>query len=158
MPEFELRPFRPDDAAAVADIFRTTIHTVNAADYTPEQRAVWAPPEADAAHWGRRLAERYCLVAADAENNLLGFGDLSPTGGIDRLFVASTCIRQGVGSALLTALEAESRRLGTTVIEVDVSLTARPFFERHGYRIVTPQTVIRRGVELANFRMEKAVG
>ena len=35
------------------------------------------------------------------------------------------------------------------------SITARPFFEKRGYRIVKEQTVERRGIRLTNYVMEK---
>ena len=35
------------------------------------------------------------------------------------------------------------------------SVTARPFFERHGFRVIAPQTVAKRGQSLLNFRMDK---
>lgn len=38
---------------------------------------------------------------------------------------------------------------------VQASLTARPFFEGRGYRVVKAQQVERRGVLLPNFVMEK---
>jgi len=37
----------------------------------------------------------------------------------------------------------------------DVSITARPFFERAGFRLVEAQEVERQGVRLQNFRMER---
>ena len=40
-------------------------------------------------------------------------------------------------------------------ITVHASITARPFFEKRGYRLVRSQTVERRGVQMQNFHMEK---
>lgn len=36
------------------------------------------------------------------------------------------------------------------------SITARPFFEKRGYRVIREQLVERRGEKLKNFVMEKA--
>ncbi len=38
---------------------------------------------------------------------------------------------------------------------VHASLTARPFFEARGYEVIRDQRVLRRGVILTNFVMEK---
>ena len=38
-----LRPYRPDDCPALAALFYQTVHTVNAAHYTPAQLDAWAP-------------------------------------------------------------------------------------------------------------------
>ncbi len=35
---------------------------------------------------------------------------------------------------------------------------ARPFFERHGYRVVEEERPVRCGVEFLRFKMEKALG
>ena len=43
----------------------------------------------------------------------------------------------------------------TDTVRVDASITARPFFEGRGYRVVRRQQVLRRGVVLTNFAMEK---
>ena len=40
-------------------------------------------------------------------------------------------------------------------ITTHASRTARPFFERRGYRVLRAQTVVRHGVALENFVMEK---
>ena len=72
-------------------------------------------------------------------------------GHIDRLYVRASCLGQGVGSALLHVLERDAPR----PLDVEASITAKPFFERHGYRAVARQTVTRRGIELTNYRMVK---
>ena len=40
-------------------------------------------------------------------------------------------------------------------VTVHASETARPFFERRGYRVLRPQQVERRGQVLTNYVMEK---
>lgn len=39
----------------------------------------------------------------------------------------------------------------------EVSITAKLFFEKWGFRIVTQQTIVRKNVELTNFKMERTV-
>lgn len=50
-----------------------------------------------------------------------------------------------------------SRRRGGGLgrIFTEASITARPFFERQGFRVVREQTVSRQGVSMINFVMEK---
>ena len=52
-----------------------------------------------------------------------------------------------MASALCAALPGARR--------THASITARPFFERRGWRVVKEQRVERRGVALTNFVMEK---
>ena len=96
------------------------------------------------------LAHR-TLVAVEGEQ-IVGFADMDETGYLDRLYVAADRQGQGIATALCDALEgASSAPLFTT----HASLTARPFFEKRGYRVVRAQEVERRGVRLRNFVMEK---
>ena len=53
---------------------------------------------------------------------------------------------------------AEARRQGIARLFVEASLTARPFFERYGFTELARQTVVCRGVEMDNYRMELALG
>ena len=53
------------------------------------------------------------------------------------------------------ALEGYAWGLGAAEVTVHASRTARPFFERRGYRVVKAQQVERRGVLLENFAMAK---
>lgn len=42
-----IRAYRPEDCARLAALFYDTVHTVNAADYTLEQRNAWATGSVD---------------------------------------------------------------------------------------------------------------
>jgi putative acetyltransferase len=60
-----------------------------------------------------------------------------------------------VGRAILAGLEAEAQRLGLRRLDLEASITAKPFFEACGWRTLAQQQVERRGQLLTNFRMEK---
>jgi GNAT superfamily N-acetyltransferase len=91
-------------------------------------------------------------------DRLAGFAELEPNGHIDRVYVSADHQGQGVGRALIAKIVAEARRLGLVRLFVEVSITARPFFESQGFTVVTPQTVVCRGVEFVNYRMERMLG
>lgn len=55
----QIRRYRFADIAQVLALFYGTVHTVNAADYTPEQLDAWAPEEADAAAWDASLSAHF---------------------------------------------------------------------------------------------------
>ena len=146
-----LRPGRPGEAAALRALFYDAVHTACAADYPPAQLDAWAPRAYDPAAWAETLFGRTAL-AAEAEGRLLGFGSIGPDGYLDLLYVRRDRLRRGVGTALCAGLEA---LYPVDRITVHASRTARPFFERRGYRVVRPQRVERRGQILENFVMEK---
>lgn len=148
-----LRRFRPDDTPALIDLFRDTVRRVNSRDYTPEQVRAWAPDDVDPARWAV-LADRYTVVA-EVDGRIVGFTDLEANGHIDRFFVHADHQAQGVGRAMLSELVAEAGRLGIPRLYAEVSITARPFFVRHGFVVVAEQEVTVRGVVLTNYRMER---
>jgi len=89
------------------------------------------------------------------DGELVGFSDMDAGGYLDRLYVHKDVQKQGVATALLSKLEQEARKLGLSEIRTDASITAVPFFERHGFCILQAQTVQRRGVDLVNYKMSK---
>lgn len=145
-----IRPYRSSDCPALAELFYETVHTVNAAHYTPDQLDAWADGKVDLEAWDSSFREHYTLVAEE-EGKILGFGDIAADGYLDRLYVHRLHQRQGVAAALCDRLEQTVE--GTIVTHA--SITARPFFEARGYRVVKQQQVERHGVLLTNFVMEK---
>ena len=148
-----LRPYRPDDCPALAALFYQTVHTVNAAHYTPAQLDAWAPAGGpDLAAWDESFRAHLTLIA-ELDGKLAGFGDMDTACGyLDRLYVHKDFQGRGVATALCGALEQAAAGPVTT----HASVTARPFFARRGYRVLRAQQVERRGVRLANSVMEKS--
>ena len=147
-----LRPYRPEDLPRIAALFYETVHTVCAKDYTKAQLDAWATGDIDERAWNESFLAHTTLVAEERDE-LLGFADMTADGYLDRLYVKHSHLRRGVATALLTALESACPAQEYTA---HVSLTARPFFERRGYRVVKEQQVERKGVLLTNFVMKKA--
>ena len=150
-----LRRFRLDDAPALIALFRDTVRRVNSRDYTPEQIAAWAPDEVDPKRT-EVLADRYTIVAEEGDM-IVGFTDLEPDGHIDRFFVHADRQGVGVGRAMMAELAAEAGRAGLRRRFAEVSVTARPFFERQGFVVSAEQVVTVRGVGLTNYRMERTL-
>ena len=153
-----IRRYQLSDIQAVVALFYDTIHTVNRRDYSKEQVEAWAPPD----ERQRRerllhdsLAAQLAYIVETEERKIVGFADLTLEGKVDRLFTHRAYQRQGVASALLNRLEAEARALGLHAIDTEASITAKPFFEHHGFQVVREQTIERRGVTLNNYRMVK---
>ena len=148
-----VRPFRPDDIPALFELFHGTVHRVNSRDYTSEQLRAWSPGEMNAARWAT-LADRYAVVA-ECEGRVAGFADLEPDGHIDRFFTHADFQGRGVGAVMMAAVLSEAGRRDVPRLFAEVSVTARPFFERHGFVVLAEQQVVVRGVALTNYRMER---
>ena len=151
---FLVREVEPGDLAQIPRLFYETVRRVNARDYTPEQTAAWAYEVLTPAAWEKRLAGRHTLVA-DRQGKVLGFAEWKDDGHVDCFYVHHEHQGEGVGRALLAAVEVGASIAGLQELRTEASVTARPFFERRGFEMVAPQNVIIRGVSLPNFRMRK---
>lgn len=146
----EIRKYLESDCKILSELFYNTVHTVNAKDYTKEQLDVWATGEVDLEKWNQSLKEHYSVVAVEGEI-IVGFGDIDSTGYLDRLFVHADYQRKGIATAICNQLEQAVQ--GNIVTHA--SITARPFFEKRGYKVVKEQQVERQGIFLTNFIMIK---
>ena len=147
----QIRAYEPSDCKKLAELFYRTVHTVNAKDYTKEQLDAWATGKVDLEEWNRTFSEHNSLVAVE-KGEILGFGDMDRWGYLDRLYVHCEHQGRGIGTAICNELE---KNTFCEKIVTHASITARPFFEKRGYRVVKEQQVERKGVWLTNFVMEK---
>ena len=152
----KIRYYHPEDTAEIVSLFRDTIRAVNRRDYSDEQVRAWAPNVIDEAAWSESLAANHTLVA-EIDGAIAGFADLRPDGCLHRLFAHKDRQGQGIATALVARLEAEARKRGLTRLTTEASITARPFFERRGFQVITRQEVQVRGQTFVNYRMEKAL-
>lgn len=146
-----IRKYRPSDCNDLAELFYQTVHSINARDYTNEQLTAWATGNVDMEDWNQSFSEHFSLVAVK-DNIITGFGDIDRTGYLDRLYVHKDYQHQGIAAALCDKLECA---FGVSKITVHASITAKPFFLHRGYHILREQQVIRLGVPLTNYVMEK---
>lgn len=145
-----IREYQTSDCKEITELFYNTVHTVNAKDYTKEQLDVWATGLVDLEKWNQSLQEHYSIVAVEDEV-IVGFGDIDKTGYLDRLFVHADYQKKGIATAICNRLEQAVQGDITT----HASITAKPFFEKRGYKVVKEQQVERQGIFLTNFYMEK---
>lgn len=149
-----LTPYAPEDLPAALELFYDTVHRVCRADYDEARLAAWAPDLPDRERWQESLLAHDSLVAR-MDGQIVGFGDLDPSGYLDRLYVRWDRQRQGIATALCDALEARAEELGCSLVTTHASITARPFFAKRAYVLVRPQQVERSGQWLTNYVMEK---
>lgn len=143
--------YRTSDCGHLAELFFHTVHSVNAKDCTKEQLDVWATGNVDLKEWNESFLKHHTVVAVE-NNEIVGFGDIDDSGYLDRLFVHQDHQGEGIASAICDDLE--SSVTGKKII-THSSITAKPFFEKRGYRVIREQTVIRKRISLTNYIMEK---
>lgn len=157
-PLITLRAYEPSDAAATLTVFTEAITQTAAAHYTVEQIDAWAKPgRRDLTAWDKAMSERSSVLAIQG-TEVVGFSDVDRRGYIDMLFVSPRHLRRGIARTLLSFVEQQARSAETAELTSDVSIAARPFFERFGFDVVREQRPVKDGVELTNYRMRKNLG
>ena len=145
-----IREYHPSDCKELTELFYNTIHAINAKDYTKEQLDVWAAGQVDLTKWNQTLQERFSLVAVN-DDIIVGFGDIDKTGYLDHLFVHLDYQGKGIANTICNQLESAVQES----IVTHASITAKPFFEKRGYKVVKEQQIERQGNFLTNYVMIK---
>jgi len=151
-----IRPFRPDDAPVLAEIFHSAVHGIASRHYAPEQVRAWSPSPPDPARFVARAADgRALMVAVDGRDRPIAYGDVEADGHIDHLFCAPDHAGTGVTAALYGAIEAAARERGTVRLFVEASEPARRFFLKQGFAELHRRDFAIGGVAIHNYAMEK---
>ena len=139
-PPILIRPARLADALAIAALHHVSVHALAAPFYPREVLERWSPPVtlASAEQRYRESQEDGGLtLLAEHHGALAGFGVVIPEAGeIAACYVAPEAARQGVGKALLNAMEAASTAHGVHELRVRASLNAKSFYSAFGYHVI----------------------
>jgi GNAT superfamily N-acetyltransferase len=149
-----IRDYKARDAHQIVSLFYETVRTVGLRNYSEEQVRAWAGAIPDALLWHQRMASNFTFVA-EQNGQIIGFSELTGDGLVLMLYCHKDHIRRGIATALYGATELKARELGLQTLRAEVSLTAYRFFLHEGFRTVRAQTVMRNGVALQNYLMDK---
>jgi putative acetyltransferase len=149
-----IRLFKPQDAEQIAQLFHDTVRAINVRDYSIAQVKAWAPDDIHFTNWVKVCSSRFTYVA-DHQGAIAGFAELEPNGHINCFYCHKNYQRRGMGSQLYRTIEAKAVELKISRLFVEASITAKPFFQRMGFAVITEQEVSCRGELLTNFVMEK---
>ncbi len=126
-----IRKFEADDAPAVSAVIRLALGRLDDRIY-PRDRLQplidYFSPEKVA----RLNLHRHCLVAEDGGVIVATAALEGPR--VSTFFVHPDRQRIGIGTRLLSEIEAAAQGFGMDRLVVQASLPAAPFYERHGYR------------------------
>ncbi|KRD45915.1 hypothetical protein ASE27_17080 [Oerskovia sp. Root918] len=149
-----LRAYDESDAEATLRVFLRAVRVTASKDYSPEQIAAWGSDDISLDVWAVKRLQTDTVVAVEGDE-VLGFSDVDDRGYVDMMFVDPRVTRRGVASALLDHVTRMAREHGAVELTTYASLTARPFFEKHGFVVVEERQPVLRGVSLTNFSMRK---
>ena len=148
---FRIRPAAHNDAAQIAELFRRAVLHIEASYYSDSEKAAWIQGADNAAFWQKRIGPG-CIRLAAQNDRILGFIEYLPEQNhLDCLFTDPAHQRQGVASALLSAVlpQADADKTVTT----DVSAAALSFFKKQGFILQHQNQIQRNGSVLINYRM-----
>jgi len=153
----EVRPYRDQDQVATRQVFERAVRLTASRDYSDDQIEAWAPSglgDGEMIAWAEARTKARTIVAVE-RGEVIGFGDLVGSSLLDMLYVEPSAGRRGVATALFEEILRLAQACGAEVLDTEASITARPFFERHGFVVVRHQTPTVRGVAMTNFRMRR---
>ncbi len=154
----KIYPYHKKYAREMVDIYYNTIHKVNIKDYSQEQVEAWTPKvvlELDG--WLEKWSKIPPIVAC-INDIVVGFAEFEDSGYIDCFYVHHEYQGKGIGGVLMREILKQARDKEISSIYVDVSITAKPFFEHKGFVVACHQELEKRGVLFENYRMEKQLG
>lgn len=154
--KLSIRPYVPEDAGSLTDIFYDSIHAIGSESYSAAQRQAWAPQPKDYGYWQQRLNQKPPFVA-EVEGQIVGFMTLEANGHIDWTYTHKDFQRRGIASALYAYLESAARTQRIESLWVEASLLAKPFFAKRGFHVVRQNDTKRLGEILINYTMEKSL-
>lgn len=152
--KISIRRSKLSDLAEMQKLFVDTISTICKDDYSPEQIKVWTSSVENTQRWTDKLNSQYFLIA-ELHNKIVGYASLENNDYLDFLYVHKDFQRKGIADKLYSEIEKEAIRRKATVLTSDVSETARLFFEKKGFKTISPQTNIIMNVKIMNYKMTK---
>jgi putative acetyltransferase len=142
------------DLKEMQELYTETIKSVCKNDYNPDQIEVWISGVHNTDRWLEVVNTQFVLLAI-IQNKIAGFGTLKNGNYIDFFYIHKDFQRQGIADKTLTKLELEAIKQHSKTLTSDISITAKPFFEKRDFRVKAEQKNISLGIELINYKMEK---
>lgn len=149
-----IRDYQWLDCEEMIELFKSTVINVNCRDYDADQLQAWING-ADLGSWHQSFMEHKTLVAVE-DGKIVGFADMDSSGFLDRLYVHKDYQHQNIGKMLCDELEAWAWQNDISLIRTHASITAKPFYEKRGYKVIQEQLVRRASCQLKNYIMEKS--
>lgn len=155
--DFIIRAAQQSDTAELRDLFRNTVLMINSRDYSQAEVEDWASCGDDLSKIEDMIKTHYFIVAVNQRSQIVGFSSITPQGYLHSMFVHKDFQGKGIATMLLEEIERYAITAGIMRITSEVSLTARPFFEKRGYIVEEEQKRKANQLSLTNFWMAKGI-
>jgi len=131
-----IRPVQDEDYDVIAQLRHNTILNVNSKDYPDHIIQAWVD-KFDMAKFKAEQCKRWVMIG---DNDIIGFCSHELSGELTRVYIHQDHLRRGIGSQLIAIAEASMKDLGLRKAFLESTITARAFYENHGYQ-VTEQAI-----------------
>ena len=155
MAAFTIRPAGLADAEAMCALHKAAVRALCVGAYTTQEIEAWL---SDGEPVGFRQAMTdggETMLVAERDGAVVGFASIKETM-LFGLYVDPARGR-GAGRVLLEAAEDEVRRRGASILSLQATLNAVPFYRQHGFMRQERSTVRRGGRDLAVLDMIKTL-
>ena len=153
--DFTIREAQQTDTIALKELFQNTVLAVNSKDYSQAEVEDWASCGDDLSNIEEMIKTHYFIVAVNQQSQIVGFSSITSQGYLHSMFVHKDFQGEGIATMLLEEIERYAITAGITRITSEVSLTARPFFEKKGYIVKEEQKRKANQLSLTNFWMAR---
>ena len=153
--DFMIRVALQSDTVELKQLFQNTVLAINRRDYSQAEVEDWASCGDNLANIKDMIKTHYFIVAVNQQSEIVGFSSITPQGYLHSMFVHKDFQGKGIAIMLLNEIEQYAITNGIMRITSEVSLTARPFFEKRGYIVEEEQKRKANQLSLTNFWMAK---
>ena len=153
--DFTIRIAQQSDALELMSLFQEIVLHINKRDYSEAEVADWASCGNDISHIKEMIRTHFFIVATNQQLQVVGFASITQQGYLHSMFVHKDFQGKGIATILLNEIERYATTRGIMRITSEVSLTARPFFEKRGYIVEVEQKRKANQLYLTNFWMAK---
>lgn len=153
--DFTIRQAQQSEAVELKELFQNTVLAISRHDYSHAEVEDWASCGENLSAIEDMIKTHYFIVAVNQQSRIVGFSSITPQGYLHSMFVHKDFQGTGIATMLLEEIERYAITAGIMRITSEVSLTARPFFERKGYVVEEEQKRKANQLSLTNFWMTK---
>ena len=152
----KIRRAGQEDCYSIGNVHAAAVRGIRTTLYTPEEIQAWAVPR-NPSSYEESISSKEFFVAEDG-GAIVGFGVLNQEiVEVEAVYVTPGAGR-GIGLEVLRKLEERASALGLSMLRLNASLNAVPFYEKAGY-VAQERSKYRllTGVEIACVPMVKAM-
>ncbi|MFQ8705709.1 MAG: GNAT family N-acetyltransferase [Thomasclavelia sp.] len=150
----KFREYQSSDLKEICELFYETITTINKYDYNNDQIKVWSNRRDILLQQDNFFKLLYTIVAIE-NDKIVGYGNINKNGYLDHLYVHKDYQGRHIATLLCDKLENYYKEVKE--LTVHASISAKPFFEKRGYKVIKERTVQLDGINIKNYLMKKII-